>query len=245
MIILALDYKMTENPLTCTIDGRNVEALARECGVQDLTVLTDEQCTVENVKRTVEEVASRCDDDDMFIFYYSGHGTNLKDQSGDEADGQDEAFCFVDEQGQISYETCYTDDDFSDLLLDNLHPETRVLILTDCCHSGTIADLSKGDWASRHAISMTGCADNQTSGDIGKGGIFTHSMLMATQKLQQEGEEEYSVGRMYNETLERDEEVFDSAQDIAIQCSPGLSADQMVWPLIPERPYQAPLAKQF
>jgi len=243
LLITALDYKYTENALTCTRDGDNMQKLARACGLQTVQVMYNEECTKEKVAAMIQTVGSECQNDDFFIFYYSGHGTNLQDQSGDEADGQDEAFCFVTPDGQISYESCMRDDDFAACICDNVPESAQILILTDCCHSGTIADLDGEQWAGRRAISITGCLDSQTSGDIGRGGIFTHSMLMAIENLKRSGEEEYSVGALFNATLVEDKRIFNSAQDITVQCTSSVKPDEMQWPMMPVAHYRAPLSQ--
>lgn len=246
VIILALDYKATKNPLTCSIDGRNMEKLVRNCGIPDSNIVAmyDEQCTKQNVSNLVRQVGSQCTAGDYFVFYYSGHGTNLADQSGDEADGQDEAFCFVTPDGQVNYSSCMSDDDFSDLVTEVLDPGVNVLVLTDCCHSGTICDFGNGHWAGRKAVSITGCLDNQTSGDIGKGGIFTHSMLLALGALKEEGDSDFAVAKLYNKTIEEDEEVFNSEQDITLQSAPGFTPNHMAWPLMPQGGWQPPLRQR-
>jgi len=243
LIITALDYKMTANSLTCTKDGNNMQKLARACGVADVQVMYDEQCTKDNVKQLIQSVGSQCGPNDMLVFYYSGHGTSIKDENGDETDGKDEAFCFVTPDGQITYESCMTDDDFSECVCSAVPESVQVLILTDCCHSGTIADLQSAAWAGRKAISITGCLDSQTSGDMGRGGIFTHSMLLAIDHLMRAGEAEYSTGMLFNATLKEDDRVFSSAQDITIQCTSSVTPDGMPWPLIPLEPYKAPLSQ--
>lgn len=247
VLICALDYKNTSNPLTCSIDGRNMERLVRSCGIpdQNVTAMYDEQCTKENVAQVVKNIADQCGPGDFFVFYYSGHGTNLQDMSGDEADGQDEAFCFVTPDGQINYESCMADDEFSDLMTESLDSEVNLIILTDCCHSGTIADFNTGDWADRKAVSITGCLDDQTSGDIGRGGIFTHSMLCAIGQLKEEEPEgDYSVGKLYNTTVDKDDEIFNSKQDITMQCSPGFQPKSMAWPLVPSDDWRPPLGQR-
>lgn len=135
------------------------------------------------------------------------------------------------------------DDDFVTCVCDSVPDSAQVLILTDCCHSGTIADLDGEQWAGRKAISVTGCLDSQTSGDMGRGGIFTHSMLMAIENLQRSGEQEYSVGAMFNATLVEDKRIFNSAQDITIQCTSSVKPDEMQWPMTPAERYQAPLSQ--
>lgn len=245
MLIVALDYKQTANPLSCSIDGRNMEELAKFCGIQHVVSMYDEQCTKPNVLRAIANMGASCGPDDYFIFYYSGHGTSVEDEDGDEEDGYDEAYCLVNSQGKISRSTMLTDDEFAQALVDSTDEEVRIVVLSDCCHSGTMADLDKDIWEGREAISISGCMDNQTSGDIGKGGIFTHSMLLAIDQLEDAGMRDYSVGLMYNATVKNDDSVFNSAQEISIQTTDSISADEMAWPLVPraEVDYQAPLTK--
>lgn len=241
VLICALDYKGTGHDLTCTLDGNNMQQLVRQCGVTDMQVLYDNQCTKEAVAAKIHQIGQRVGDNHYFIFYYSGHGTSMKDSSGDEQDGEDEALCFVGPQGQLAGKYFMTDDEFAETVMDSIHEGANILILTDCCHSGTIGDLEKEIWHGRNVISITGCTDVQTSGDIGKGGIFTHSMLLAIDHLKQTGEEEYCVGMLYNATIHEDDTVFHSKQDITINCVHGISPKNMHWPLIPHGDYKAPL----
>lgn len=242
MLILALDYKGTSCPLTCTMDGNNMQNLARASGVTDLEVMYDNQCTKENVERKIREIAKRTGPDDYFVFYYSGHGSSVPDKDDDEDDGQDEALCLVGPNGQLEARYFMTDDDFSDLMTDAFNEQTRLLIICDCCHSGTIGDFSADEWHGREAISISGCKDNQTFGDMGKGGIFTHSMLLALEHIKATGEEDFSVGALYNATLTEDDKVFKSEQDIQIRCTPSLKPNGMAWPLIPKGDYRSPLS---
>lgn len=91
---------------------------------------------------------------------------------------------------------------------------------------------------------MSGCLDHQTSGDTGNGGIFTHSMFMAMEDLQKQGLKEYSAGKLYNVTLEKDRNAFDSKQDICMQCAPGVEPGMIKWPLVPKEKFKAPYKKR-
>lgn len=99
-------------------------------------VLDDAQATraaiVAAVARTV---ASLRGPGDVAAITYSGHGTWVLDRDGDEPDGRDEAFCPHDlgPGGR----NLLRDDDVRTLLA--ARPEgARVVLVTDCCHSGTI-----------------------------------------------------------------------------------------------------------
>ncbi|KAG2436549.1 hypothetical protein HYH02_011486 [Chlamydomonas schloesseri] len=74
---------------------------------------------------------------DQLFLYYSGHGKQVADTSGDEADGQDEALVPLD------YESAgvLTDDELSTALLSKIPAGAKLTIITDACHSGTVLDL--------------------------------------------------------------------------------------------------------
>lgn len=65
------------------------------------------------------------------IFQYSGHGTILRDQSGDEPSGIDGALCPVDYAAGR-----YILDDELGAMAEMLAPGQRLILLLDCCYSG-------------------------------------------------------------------------------------------------------------
>lgn len=242
MIVVALDYKDTKNPLTCTVDGNNIVQLAHSCQVADLVTVYDRQATTPNVTSAISYVGQRCVPGDYFIFFYAGHGSQLPDQDGDEKDGSDEAYCLVDAQGGLSAASFLRDDDFCRCVSSSVPKGVNILILSDCCHAGTVADFDKPEWTGHKAMSISGCTDKQTSGDTGSGGIFTHSLLMAVEKLNRWAGQQprYSIGTLYRATLEKDDGIFKSPQAITMQAVRGVTFDSMAWPLVPPRSYQAP-----
>jgi len=228
MIIIALDYPGTGNELTCTEDGDNMKDLAQKCGIQDVVCLYNNDGNKDQVSDAIRDVASRCQPGDYFIFNYSGHGANVPDKDGDEADGNDEALCLVTPEGKIDWDGFMTDDEFADIVTGCVDPEVKIILLCDCCHSGTIGDFGSADWDGFQALSMSGCRDSQTSGDTGRGGIFTHALLLAIQQMQEDQEDDYSVAQLYNVQLEKDDEVFDSAQDITVKWTSN-SMELKIW----------------
>lgn len=70
---------------------------------------------------------------DVFIFHYSGHGTSVQDQNGDETDNMDEVIV----SGDFGY---ITDDELASIFM-KIPDGVRMFALMDCCFSGTILDL--------------------------------------------------------------------------------------------------------
>lgn len=66
---------------------------------------------------------------DLFFLTYSGHGGQVPDLNGDEADKKDETWCLFD--GQLIDDELY-------LELSKFKAGVRILVLSDSCHSGSV-----------------------------------------------------------------------------------------------------------
>jgi hypothetical protein len=74
---------------------------------------------------------------DRALFYYSGHGTRVKDLDGDEADGLDEALVPADAaKGESGAQNVLRDDELGPLLAKI--KARHVVALIDACYSGTL-----------------------------------------------------------------------------------------------------------
>jgi len=141
--------------------------------VTDETNKTD--TTAQGIVKKLYELAVKSHSEDLeFVWiHYSGHGSYVKDTSGDELDGQDE--CIV----PSDYKTAgLVSDDILQSLFAHFNPKTRVLCVFDCCHSGTLGDV-KYCWdnpekptienikcrVKAKVITLSGCMDKQTSAD--------------------------------------------------------------------------------
>ncbi|KAK8858090.1 hypothetical protein M9Y10_013190 [Tritrichomonas musculus] len=92
--------------------------------------------------------------------YYTGHGASIDDVHGDESDGKDECMVFEDK--------FIVDDDLADILAQyKTNPDCKTLLLTDCCHSGSIWDIQSGNFNGRvlppNVMSISAAEDEQTS----------------------------------------------------------------------------------
>ena len=111
---------------------------------------------------------------DHLVVYYTGHGASVKDTNGDEEDGYDEAMVFDDD--------FVVDDDLAEILAKSeKKPTSKVLLLTDCCHSGSIYDLQSAAYHGLtippNIMSISAARDKQTAKQTSIGskdqGIFT------------------------------------------------------------------------
>ncbi|MDD4930142.1 MAG: caspase family protein [Gallionella sp.] len=102
---------------------------------ENIHVLLDEQATLPHVREEMKTwLAQDVSSADRVFFYYSGHGTQVPDKSGDEQDSLDEAMVLHDIDGK-SYQGLYIDDDFGADLKRN--PSRNMVVVVDACHSGT------------------------------------------------------------------------------------------------------------
>jgi len=250
MVVCGIDYANCAPPWGGpgrTLDTRPafemMIALAKQCNATTVKSLWNQQVTKDAVIEAIEEVGEKCGPGDHFIFYYTGHGDRIVDDDGDEEEGKDEAMCFLGPDGQPEPrdEVWMRDDDLAETITGAVPPEAKILVLADCCHSGSILDVTRPCWNGFSAISITGCTDEQTSAGSGKGGMFSRAMTAAIQSLQDEEESGYMVSNLYNRTLEEynKRKLPSHSQNISIHGC-GIYPQEMVFPLQPTEPYISP-----
>eukprot|EP00747_Dinoflagellata_sp_TGD_P129735 gnl/TRDRNA2_/TRDRNA2_174730_c1_seq5.p1 gnl/TRDRNA2_/TRDRNA2_174730_c1~~gnl/TRDRNA2_/TRDRNA2_174730_c1_seq5.p1 ORF type:complete len:300 (-),score=58.66 gnl/TRDRNA2_/TRDRNA2_174730_c1_seq5:75-974(-) len=209
-----------------------IKGILSDAGVASITEIYNLHATKDNVLRAVQMVGAQCDEDDVFFFFYSGHGAPLPDQDGDEEDGNDEAMCLPYPDGRCDPGSWLRDDDFSAAVA-AAHGGTKVIVL-DCCHSGSMLDFKKKfAWHGQTAVSLCGCRDAQEAAAMGggsRGGAFSKCLVQATRVL---GNEEYSVGRLFNTVLSFKHQFVPAAhqQDMTISTPEGLDPSMIPWPL--------------
>jgi hypothetical protein len=119
----------------CVNDVKNLRAVLTDyCGfaAKDITTLTDYAATTKAMRDAIAKLMKGAKKGDVLLFHYSGHGANVPDKDGDEADRRDEILC-------------PTDLDWKDPLLDDWLRKTfnrlpagvNLTVIMDCCHSGT------------------------------------------------------------------------------------------------------------
>ena len=104
-----------------------------------VAVITDEQASREGILGAMRELVQRVGPEDIVVFHYSGHGSQMTDVEGDEPDGLDETIVPYDSGRAPDHENRDIKDDEIYLWLKELTAKTSaVTLIFDCCHSGTI-----------------------------------------------------------------------------------------------------------
>jgi len=207
-----------------------MKSILVRAGITSIKELSNFNATREDVLAAIEEVGNKCDEDDVFFFFYSGHGDEVPDHDGDEEDGMDEALCLPDKDGNVNHGTYLRDDDIA-VAFQELTAGQKMLVF-DCCHSGSVCDFDKEAWKGQKAISICGCRDDQEAAAMGggtRGGAFTKMIKAACEEL---AGTEHSVGKIFN-TAARYKASFvppGHHQDLVMSCAPGHDSSNMAWP---------------
>jgi hypothetical protein len=112
----------------CANDAQDMQAIAKSQGFET-TLLMTENATADNVIAAIRKASERLSPGDIFMLTYAGHGGQVLDRSGDEADREDETWCLYDRH--------LLDDELYSLYAD-FAAGVRILIFSDSCHSGTV-----------------------------------------------------------------------------------------------------------
>ncbi len=99
----------------------------------DIEMIVDDDATREGILLGLDRLAERTNPGDIVYLHYSGHGSQVADFDGDEADGRDETL--IAQDGRTPGVPDITDDELGDKLA-AIPAETLVVVL-DSCHSGT------------------------------------------------------------------------------------------------------------
>jgi len=132
------DYPGSSNDLAgCVNDTENLSVLLKKkfgFEASGVRTLTDKNATREAILEGLANLVGKSEAGDSLVFHYSGHGSQVPDEDGDErSDRKDEIICPRD----FSWDGCWiSDDDLSDVF-SRLPHDAHLEVLLDCCHSGT------------------------------------------------------------------------------------------------------------
>ncbi len=119
----------------CVNDVKNLQSVLTQYygfGSSDVTSLLDDKATKKAIQAAIKQMVSASRKGDVALLHFSGHGSNVPDKDGDEADFRDEILCPHD----LDWRDPLTDDWLRDTF-DKLRDGVSLTVIFDCCHSGT------------------------------------------------------------------------------------------------------------
>lgn len=133
-----------------TINGNNdisiICDMLRCNGFKDkyIQTLRDEQATYQGITSALSRMIAKSEKGDIVYIHFSGHGQQITDLNGDEAEGYDEAWIPYDalQEPTSEYQGQYhiTDDLLNAELLKlkkKVGDSGKIIVVSDACHSGT------------------------------------------------------------------------------------------------------------
>ncbi|XP_064992119.1 metacaspase-1-like isoform X2 [Musa acuminata AAA Group] len=215
-VICGVTYRNTRNELMGSINGAKCMKYLLinrfSFPESNIIMLTEDERdpykipTKHNIRMAMYWLVQGCQPGDSLVFFYSGHGSQRRDYSGEEADGYDETLCPLDfrTQGMI------VDNEINATMVRPLSRGVKLLAIIDACHSGTMLDLPylcrmnrsghyawedhrprNGAWkgtSGGEVIAFSGCDDNQTSvqttalSGIASTGAMTYCFIQAIEQ---------------------------------------------------------------
>lgn len=195
----------------CVNDANNIKQFLLECcGFEEdgIKMLLDNQATKKNILGHLSWLVSGRKAGDELFYYHSGHGTQVVDVSGDEADQLDEVLVSHD----FDWNNPLLDDEVA-AVFKKLPQGAFLSMICDTCHSGSMSkdivrniampkemakkingrDLKinkfglkqKGTSPQRHIL-LSGCKDNQTSSETMiagmRQGLLTYTFITECRK---------------------------------------------------------------
>ncbi|MFN0147169.1 MAG: caspase family protein [Dehalococcoidia bacterium] len=99
----------------------------------DIRLLVDRRATTANIRTRLRWLTAGAAPGSTLVFHFSGHGSQVRDRSGDELDDQmDEILCPYD----LDWDDPFTDDELAKAIA-GVPDGVNFTLVLDCCHSGT------------------------------------------------------------------------------------------------------------
>jgi len=147
------NYKYINDLSYTDDDARDLAAALKQYpewqGANQIEVLIDSAASKTGVSNAISRMGQKANavttDRDVCLLFFSGHGTQVYDSSGDEVDGTDEAICAWDTRFSGNYVyNVITDDQLASWLKSYLPGDADVVVILDTCFSGGMAQGAKG-----------------------------------------------------------------------------------------------------
>jgi hypothetical protein len=119
----------------CVNDVKNLQSVLSQYygfGGGDMVTLLDDKATKKSIQAAIKQTVGGAKKGDVVLLHFSGHGSNVPDNDGDEADNRDEILCPHD----LDWRDPLTDD-WLRATFDKMRDGVSLTVIFDCCHSGS------------------------------------------------------------------------------------------------------------
>lgn len=193
-LTIGCSYKGTSMQLNGTInDAQNMSNLLKNMNY-DVIFMNDNLSKTDkfypnmnNILIQLKNILLKSKAGDDIVIFYAGHGIQTLSKESFEKDNKDEAIIPTDveyDNKKKQYNNIIVDDTINKWLRSFSKKDTRIFLLFDCCHSGTMCDLKytfdyknnvlSYDESTNHpdditnpieatVITLSGCQDNEVS----------------------------------------------------------------------------------
>lgn len=206
-LIVAVSYRNVKGPRNQTIaplrslkDARKIMRLLMlsGCTGDDIILLTDEQYqgssglpTIPNFKKALEGIGSKIHPDDVFVFYFVGHGRVVQHPQKDPNMPKEESLALIHEDLSLDrFSMLFAEELFYELDV-SFDPRVRILNIFDCCNSAGVTDFlshSGSFHQERSMVAVAACQGSELAYEYGFGGVFTQALSRAVSKYDDERE---------------------------------------------------------
>ncbi len=121
-------------------------SIAKHEGYEQIHLLINQEATIAGFLETFDKCIHLLDEGDTFFITFSGHGGQIDDKDGDEADGMDEIWCFYDDY--------LIDDDLRERWR-NFKKGVRIIVVSSSCHSRSTLKVCDNDCFSGSVFTST------------------------------------------------------------------------------------------
>lgn len=183
------DYPRTDRGLSGAINDSQVWTKWFAAWGWDIETLWNEEATGDKVLAAIERLMQQAQPGDRVAIHFSGHGSQIADQSGEESDFLDECYCpwDVEENGPIRDDQLYR--------LFQQRPEgVRLYLIADCCHSGS---LHRGPKAAVRFLQLKNANESQKEKRRVPAVVRTAGLLLAACGEQELAREVLIGGKSY------------------------------------------------
>ena len=236
LLIAAADYYYLPSLKAPPRDAKDMSEALQALGVpaENIQVLSDasgSHATRQNIIDALERLKHESMPGELVVLYYSGHGTQVRDQNGDESDQRDEALVPVDAPLRMEPSDVVLDDHIKSTI-DHIRANgANVWAIFDSCLSGT---LTRNGNASARIKGVTAATTPSSQGETREDSWIDPSDEAASTNNEGSLVAFYS-SRSYESSLERrvaDGEdtfrsVYTAALVDALRQNPGVSFRQI------------------